>query len=63
MTLRPEIEAAARWLQEQLDREPFSDVGVLISQHDGQIRRIDHSLTTKQKATAHGARHENQRSR
>lgn len=59
MTLRPEIEAAARWLQEQLDREPFADAGVLIAQHDGQIRRVDHTLTTKQKATAPGAYYEN----
>ncbi len=55
--LRPEIMAAALWIQEQLDREPFADAGVSLSQHDGRITRIDHSLTTKTKATGTGARH------
>ncbi len=61
--LRPEILAAAQWMQEQLDREPFADAGILIAQHDGSIRRTDYTLTVKRKstATAAGARHERRR--
>jgi hypothetical protein len=52
-----EIAAAAQWLQEQVDAHAFCDAGVTLSVHDGTIRRVDHSLTTKTKATDRGGHH------
>lgn len=55
--LYSEIAEAAQWLQEQAETYPFSDIGVSLSLHEGNVRRIDRSLTTKQKATDNGGPH------
>ena len=55
--LRPEILDAALKLQAQLAREPYSDVGITFSQHNGEIRRIDYSVTVKIQPTHAAATH------
>ncbi len=45
--LSPAIAEAARWVQEQLDRNPFSDVGFTATAHEGQVKRVSYHVTTK----------------
>jgi len=50
MILSHEIAQAAAWVQEQIERESYADVGFIITIHDGEIRKTDYSITVKTKA-------------
>ena len=50
MNLSPEIAKPAKWVQEQMERESYADVGFIITIHDGEIRKTDYSITVKSKA-------------
>lgn len=53
--LSPEVAEAAAWIQRQINENPFAEVAVNLSIHDGNVRRVDRTLTTKTKPTDSGA--------
>lgn len=62
MTLRPEIQQAAEWIQAEIDRDPFAEVGVRLVTHDGKVTRIEKSIVSKHKLTGPGGDHGKYRS-
>lgn len=63
MSLRPEIQAAAEWLEKQLDDHPFAEAGFSVAQHQGLIQRIDYTLTEKVKPSETGGAYGTQKRR
>lgn len=43
------LAAALAWIEEQLAENPFADIGVSVSVHDGKIVKTQRTLTTKSK--------------
>lgn len=62
MNLRPEIQQAAEWLQAEIDRDPFAEVGVRLVTHDGEVTRVEKSIVSKHKLTKPGSTHGKYRS-
>lgn len=42
-----QITKAAVWVEEQVSRYPFSEIGVRLIVHNGEIKRIERSITEK----------------
>lgn len=51
MVLPESIADAVEWMVEQIERHPYSEVGLLFSCHGGEIRRIDKTVSQKEKVT------------
>ena len=45
--LAREVQAAARWLQEQAQHVPYGEVGVRLILHAGAVSRIEQTVTSK----------------
>ena len=45
-----QIKKAAEWLQEQINRYPFGEIGIRLIVHDGQIRRIEKTIIEKEQS-------------
>ena len=43
------LAAALAWIEAQLAENPFADIGVSVSVHDGKIVKTQRTLTTKVK--------------
>lgn len=57
-----EIEACARWLEQQLSETPFGDAAVKITIHRGLISRVEQTRTVKLKTEPdNGTHHEHGR--
>lgn len=42
-----QIAKAAAWLQDQVSKNAYSEIGVLLIVHDGTIKRIERTITEK----------------
>ncbi|MCF7914507.1 MAG: hypothetical protein K9L66_05015 [Spirochaetaceae bacterium] len=44
----PGLAQAVEWAQEQIEKNPYSDVGFTATIHNGQIKRLTYTVTVKQ---------------
>jgi hypothetical protein len=45
--LAREVEAAARWLEEQAQHVPYGELGIRLILHAGAVSRIEKTVTSK----------------
>jgi hypothetical protein len=55
--LDAEIANAARWLQEQVENNPYCDAAINLAVHAGNVKRVDYTLSTKLKPAENGGPH------
>lgn len=51
--MNPQIKSMAEWIEDQADRLDYGEVSLCIIIHDGNIKRIERTVTEKLLADQH----------